>query len=910
MLASGVISVAAGAALDFETTPSLSATVVATSSDGTSSQADFAIAVSDVNEAPTVALENTTTSLSEDADTSGRLKIADIVWSDDFWDLGAINILGEDAALFEVFQMDLVLRSGAALDFESQSELNVTVEVVDFLDSSLRDSVNHVVSITDVNEAPSLTSSQIVSELSEDVDTSSRIKVADFQVIDDALGTNDVSLSGVDAALFEIDGSELFLRAGTLLDHANNPDLRVTVRVDDAALGTASEDSFNVSVDITNVTLGTVIDLEDLTPQVGFQLIAAGWDDWLGISLSTAGDFNGDGFDDLIIGAYGGDGPGDNDEGRGESYVVFGREQGHTEVGLANLTGLDGFTIYGATQNTGAGHTVSTLGDINGDGLSDVIVTAFNGSQGAAHVVFGQASVAATLDLTSLSASQGFTISGPSAAFFKGWSAGALGDINGDGLDDFAIAAPDADALGGQRVDGGQTYVIFGRTDGFADLELTNLAQPDGFTIHGAAADDFSGLEVSSAGDINGDGFDDVLVGAPASHFYGNPTTRPGEAYVIFGKAGSFADVDLANLTGSEGFRITGEDPYDLAGASVAAAGDVNGDGFGDIIVGALRGDSVGNLRDGAGDAYLIFGTANGPADIDLATLTPSEGIKFNGASVGDLTGLSVSSAGDFNGDGFDDLLISASNAGNFDGAAYVIFGKSNGMVDLDLAQLAPDDGLTILGRATDEALGYSLSAAGDVNGDGFDDVVLSAIDSTYSGPDEFNNRDHPYVIYGSDVSGAVTQQGTAAGETHLGTAADDVIVAGDGDDTVNGGAGADVLKGGAGNDTLNGGSGNDRLEGDSGHDLFVFEVGGGADVILDFEQGTLTNPVVDEIDLLGFTGITSFGDLDSNGDQRLDASDDALSFADGALTIDFGNGDSLSLIGILYLDDAEGLFN
>ena len=151
-----------------------------------------------------------------------------------------------------------------------------------------------------------------------------------------------------------------------------------------------------------------------------------------------------------------------------------------------------------------------------------------------------------------------------------------------------------------------------------------------------------------------------------------------------------------------------------------------------------------------------------------------------------------------------------------------------------------------------------------------------------------------------------MTLQGTDAGETLAGTALDDVIVAAQGDDTVTGDAGADLLKGGAGDDSLNGGTGDDRLEGDSGNDLFVFAAGGGADVILDFEKGALSDPLADVIELQGLAGIASFGDLDSNGDQRLDANDDTLSFADGALTIDFGGGDSLSIVGTLFLDATD----
>ena len=157
-----------------------------------------------------------------------------------------------------------------------------------------------------------------------------------------------------------------------------------------------------------------------------------------------------------------------------------------------------------------------------------------------------------------------------------------------------------------------EAYVIFGKSSGFANIDLTALAPADGFIIQGDAPVDYAGRSVSSAGDVNGDGFDDIIVGASAGD---NGGYSAGEAYVVFGKSTGFADVDLGAMAPSDGFVIEGAAAGDNAGLSVSAAGDVNGDGFDDILVGAPFNDEGGNS---AGAAYIIYGrgfTAREDAD-------------------------------------------------------------------------------------------------------------------------------------------------------------------------------------------------------------------------------------------------------------------------------------------------------
>ena len=141
-----------------------------------------------------------------------------------------------------------------------------------------------------------------------------------------------------------------------------------------------------------------------------------------------------------------------------------------------------------------------------------------------------------------------------------------------------------------------------------------------GFTILGDDPGDRVGVSVSSAGDINSDGFDDFIIGVSGNDDAGRDA---GSAYVIFGKAGGIGTIDLSNLQPANGFVIRGDVSYDNAGWSVSGAGDVNGDGFDDIIVGAPFGD---NAFASAGEAYVIFGKASGFGTIDLTAFPPAAG--------------------------------------------------------------------------------------------------------------------------------------------------------------------------------------------------------------------------------------------------------------------------------------------
>ena len=258
-------------------------------------------------------------------------------------------------------------------------------------------------------------------------------------------------------------------------------------------------------------------------------------------------------------------------------------------------------------------------------------------------------------------------------------------------------------------------------------IHLADLDGADGFRLDGVAALDGSGAQVSDAGDVNGDGFADVIVAARDAG--DGPAPYTGESYVVFGKAGGFgAAIALAGLDGADGFRIDGVESYDYSSRSVSAAGDVNGDGFGDVIVGAPGSYPAGDHRS-AGESYVIFGKAAGfGAALALADLDGADGFRIDGVDGYDGSGASVSAAGDFNGDGFGDVIVGAYQAASYAGESYILFGKAAGFdAALALTDLDGADGFRIDGIDPGDYAGAAVSAAGDVNGDGFGDVFIGA---------------------------------------------------------------------------------------------------------------------------------------------------------------------------------------
>lgn len=339
------------------------------------------------------------------------------------------------------------------------------------------------------------------------------------------------------------------------------------------------------------------------------------------------------------------------------------------------------FAPTGESAGDQFGISVDSAGDINGDGFGDVIVGAWTsdangGDAGRAYIYLGGATP---------NAAPWLVLTGEVAGDNFGTSVASVGDVNGDGHPDVAVGAWGSNAAG---LDAGRAYVFFGgpTMDALADRTFT-----------GQAANDRFGVSVSAAGDVNGDGFADVVVGA-----FGNDAggTNAGRAYVYFG--GPFAD-NVADWT------LTGEAPFDHFGWVAAGAGDVNADGFADVIVGAYQNDAGGT---DAGRAYLYFGGLN-------PNTVPDQ--LFTGGPDGERFGVGVSKAGDVNGDGYADLIVGADSNpsnGSHSGRAYVFYGGP-------LLDAVADK--TLSGDRPDGYFGSTVATARDVNGDGFDDLLVGA---------------------------------------------------------------------------------------------------------------------------------------------------------------------------------------
>ncbi len=370
-----------------------------------------------------------------------------------------------------------------------------------------------------------------------------------------------------------------------------------------------------------------------------------------------------------------------------------------------------------------------------------------------------------------------FTFNGDSAGDTLGYCVSGAGDVNNDGFDDLIVGAQGDDNNGSNS---GSARVLSG-TDGSVL-----------YTFNGDNANDGFGFSVSGAGDVNGDGFADLLVGAPNDD---NNGSNSGSARVLSGADGSIL------------YTFNGDNAVDSFGFSVSGAGDVNGDGFADLIVGAYRDDNNGYQSGSA----RVFSGVNGSV---LFT--------FNGDNAYDEFGRSVSGAGDVNGDGFDDVIVGARNDDNngYNSGSVRVFSGVDG-----------SELFTFNGDSANDFFGWSVSGAGDVNGDGFDDLIVGAPEVIYNGSQTGSAR----VLSGADGSVLYTFYGDHSGDIFGWS------VSGAGD--VNGDGFADMIVGAQGDDNNGSSSGSARVfsgvdggvlatfNGDSTDDRFGFSVSDAGDV-------------------------------------------------------------------------------
>ena len=582
--------------------------------------------------------------------------------------------------------------------------------------------------------------------------------------------------------------------------------------------------------------------LSDVNGTNGYRLDSFAQGVNFGRQISDAGDINGDGFDDFVV--VDRNGPG----GAPAATVVFGTDAGMpAQLNVADLDGQNGFMFSAPAGSPFSGYSAAGAGDVNGDGLDDLIIGAA-GSGGKAFVLFGRTDgFNASLSQATLGADDGFALTPAAGGVF---SVDGAGDVNGDGLDDLLIT--EAAAYGAPSV----FYVVFGREGPRADVNLAALNGSDGFRINAPVSDLQFGRSTGH-GDFNNDGISDIVLGTGA-----NGSNQNG-AFILYGKTGGFAPVvNAAAVNGADGTQFNSTAPVESLGFSVDFAGDVNDDGFDDLIVSGFS-----NSGSAAGSVYVVFGRAGGlSADFDLTTLNGANGFRITHAELDDAFGVAVSGAGDVNGDGYDDLLVGAFRA-DFSapnaGAAYIVYGRGGGFgATLDVATLNATTGVRLDGvQAGDQAAAY-VSGAGDLNSDGLDDILVTAVVGGGAGS--------VYVVYGqaqqfnfTGTAGADDFRGGLLADTLSGGAGQDRLSGRQGDDIIDGGDNADILYGGDGADDLVGGSGGDILQGDAGDDQL--SGGEGADKLFGGEGVDVLSGGDDNDILDGGLGVDSLSGGDGN---------------------------------------------
>eukprot|EP01034_Spumella_vulgaris_P029839 gene29839-36959_t len=532
----------------------------------------------------------------------------------------------------------------------------------------------------------------------------------------------------------------------------------------------------------------TSFSLATFTATQGIKIYGATTNEQIGMIFGAAGDVNDDGYADIIIGSP------SVVKASGGAYVIYGGPSSVTltSVHLARLTASQGkqygmtYVVYDqsgdSTSNvlltalnevfvvtgsdplltTYGGNVVSVIGDVNADGQMDYAIGAdqANGYHGAAYLIFGHAGFnGINLNTIAMNPSQGLSYSGEYAYMYLGNAISSAGQFNTDNITDFVIASqylgtvyviygskfglheltlPSTNLTAEKSVtlttnnyfwyagtsvghadfngDGyshGRVYVAYGgpNNTNASTVNMDDFTSTQGFYIRGVAQGDAFGFAVSGAGRFAGGDVDSIVIGAPCVN------EQAGAAYIIYGRQNMSSFTVTASMPSDVGMIIYGAVADDLFGYSVSSIGDFNGDGHPDVIIGA-PGFHDASYLPLKGKVYIIYGGSD-MANIDLSSstsFTKAQGILITGASEGDQCGISVSSAGDYNFDGYPDVIIGCPYAGSNTGVSYVIFGGLTSTLPstIDLSDLATSRGFSIWGANTYDSAGFSVTGSSD----------------------------------------------------------------------------------------------------------------------------------------------------------------------------------------------------
>lgn len=396
--------------------------------------------------------------------------------------------------------------------------------------------------------------------------------------------------------------------------------------------------------------------------------------------------------------------------GGGTAYWIFNGSALTNPLGDPDTVIQQAFRIS-AAQDRDRLDDARQIGDFNNDGLPDIVLRTrpiSSPTRATAYLVFGSVPVR-DVELSTLPSAGGLVIvsdqaSGPPGVF----TLAGKGDFNGDGLADIVLGLPEGQ---GDASRSGLVFVLLGGNDLAGEVNIDQLPSSRLLTVRGRQFEGYLGDEVAFVGDVNQDGFDDLLLGSLTS-----------EAYLIKGRPVlPSAPLRVADLAVVDGTTFSAQGALD----SVASAGDFNGDGAPDLAFASTDPPLffLPSAR-APGAAYVVYGSPAMPAGVDLENLQIDQGLKATGFTSGDDVGTSLSGGGDLNGDGFDDLLIGAHLAVSPGPASFLLFGGPNVSGPLSLPSLPSTRG-TALNPGGGAGLEQVPTFAGDLDGDGTDDLAV-----------------------------------------------------------------------------------------------------------------------------------------------------------------------------------------